>query len=196
MMARMPTSAGTTAPSLTGSLLIALLLALASSLAIPLLVAVIGLPEAARLAVALCGGAWLLATVRLDRAPSGVPTAVAAWLFVAIAVGLFVAEFPAYVAAHAALLWLVRTILVHRRAGPAAIDAFFCIASFAAAALALSRTGSTFLTVWSFFFVQAGLAWLTTPTDADRADAKRDPFGAFSRAQRQAESALAQLINR
>lgn len=185
-----------TAPSFLRGVVVAVALSIAAAVAVPVFAPVTGLHDAFRLTVALVAAGYLVSLLRGGAGTAGVPTAAAIWLILAAILALLVQDVPAYVAAHTGLIWIVRSLLIHRSAGFAITDALLSGMALVAGALALSRTGSTFLAVWTFFFAQAAVAALSAGRRTDANKDVPDPQAAFVQAEQQAERALERLISR
>ena len=183
-------------PEFGRAVLVAFLLAVAAAAGIPVLVTFLGVHDGVRFAVALLAGGYLLSLIHRGEASVGLPSAIVCWLLASIALGFFAVDFPAYVAANTALIWLTRTLLIHRSISGAVFDAVISAAAFVTAALALDQTNSAFLAVWSFFLTQALLVWMPGPLSLRIARLKPEYNQAFARAERQAEAALDHLISR
>lgn len=97
-----------------------------------------------------------------------------------------------YCLMHVGLIWLVRCCYFHNGLAGALADLGFCAMAFAAAVWAAERSGTLFLSLWSFFLIQA----LVMPVLRNRMGGENGLPGddePFRRAQRSAESALRRL---
>jgi len=109
----------------------------------------------ARLLIAILGGAYVVYLLRSSGHPIGrIATPV---LWTAMALALWPAGFslPLYLAFHIGALWLIRSLYFYSGVLPAVADLGLTALGVAAATWAALQTGSVFLTLWSFFLVQA-----------------------------------------
>lgn len=157
----------------------------------------VGAATALRLVIPLAALAWLACLLAGGRGAPGRVTAFAAWCAVAIALWVFAPPLGVYLLAHVAALSLIRALYLHAGALPALMDLCLGALGYAAAAWALSRSGSVFLAAWTFFLVQALVAFVPRTVRTARAGggvATADD-AAFERARRRAEAALRQLVS-
>ncbi len=177
--------------SATGAALLAGLLLFASAAA--------GL----RLTVAAVGFAYLLYLLARSGERTGRLTTVALWAIASIVLWLMGPALPAYVAAHIAVLWLVRALYFHSSLLTAIADLGVALLGAVFAAWAALRSGSALLAFWCFFLVQAFSALIPPAlrSAATRAEGpelhgedgtRYDPT-TFERAHRAAEAALRRL---
>jgi hypothetical protein len=112
---------------------------------------------------------------------------------VVIAVSMYVeTSLVLYALLHIGLIWLVRCCYFHNSLSAALADMGLCGLGFAAALWAAESSGTLFLTLWSFFLVQA----LVMPVVQNRFPAGKDAIAddeSFRRAYRSAQSALRRL---
>jgi hypothetical protein len=148
--------------------------------------------QALRLVIAGLGVAYCGYLLRRSRRRVGRITTAAAWLAAAGALWLLDPPATLYVLGHVALLWLVRSLYFHDGMLAALADLGLLGLGLAAAVWATTESGSLFLSLWSFFLVQALFSAIPA---AGRPDAAPDAAGEepFERAHRAAEAALRRL---
>jgi len=148
-----------------------------------------------RLLVAGIGLAYVV--YLLGRSPGrvGRVTAAAAWLLVAGVLWFTQPPLLLYVCVHLGAVWLIRSVYFYTSALSALADLGLNGLGLAAAIAAVTRTGSVFLGIWSFFLVQA--LFVVIPENLTRRPATGQTGRAgedrFQHAYRAAESALRRL---
>ena len=101
-----------------------------------------------------------------------------------------------YLIVHVGLIWLIRSLYFYSGVVPALMDLALSALALAAAVWATLQSGSIFLAIWCFLLVQA--LHVVIPRSVDRARERGSSFqadGAFERARRTAEAAIARLSN-
>jgi hypothetical protein len=136
--------------------------------------------------------AYVLFLLMRSRLRSGRVSLLAVWSLAALAIVLFSPSLLSMVAAHLALIWLVRTLLFLSSPLLALADLVLSALSLAAGCWALMETGSVLLSLWSLLLVQATCtllpARLGKPATARATDADHEQ--GFAHAARAAEQAL------
>jgi hypothetical protein len=99
-----------------------------------------------------------------------------------------------YFAIQALTVWILRAFLFHRTLLPVFLDAGLTLLSLCAATWAYVSTHSPFLSLWSFFLVQA-LFCLIPQAQSKRQLKHTNSEQRFERARQSAESALTKLLN-
>ena len=103
----------------------------------------------------------------------------------------------AWVLAQVAMIWLVRCLYRYDSLGSAVADAALSAFAVATAIATAGYTRSMFLTLWSFFLVQALFVFIPASRAAAGGPASApDPEDAFAQAHRNAETALRRLAMR
>lgn len=120
----------------------------------------------ARVLVAALGLVCVVRVLTRSRENTGRVVTLVLWCAAAAGLELGGAGLPAYVAAHAALLSVVRSLFLHRRLIEAALDGGLTLLALGFAAWAAARADSVFLAAWCFFLVQA--MHVAIPALADR----------------------------
>ena len=109
----------------------------------------------ARLLIAGLGAAYMVYLLRSSGHPIGRLATPVLWT--AMALALWVAGFslPLYLAFHIGALWLIRSLYFYSGVLPAVSDLGLTAVGVAAATWAALQTDSVFLTLWTFFLLQA-----------------------------------------
>lgn len=181
-----------------GSLLHGIAAAFALSLCggalLALLGPMFGASSALRCVVALLGLAYLLYLLACSTARTGRVVTVAVWLGAAALLWFADLSLGAYVAFHAGMIWLVRSLHHHSSILAALADLGLTVLAAAFSAWAVGRTGSFWLAMWCFFLVQAFFVLLPASFGVGGPPSRsRDDDDGFDRAHRAAEAALRRL---
>jgi hypothetical protein len=185
-------------PSFLSATGLALLMAVAASIGFTLLAPIIGPTASLRLLITGLGLlylAWLLSSSRLR---AGRVTAFAAWLLLSGVAWVLAPSLLTYLFLHAALLWLVRSVVRYRSALSGLIDLGVSVVAVAAAAWAARHSGSVFLAAWSYFLVQATALAIPACLPGRKrghGDTVRENE-AFDQARRRADAAFRELVTR
>jgi hypothetical protein len=151
---------------------------------------VVDADTALRTAIAAAGLGYLLYRLALGRGRTGRIVTALGWSAAAAALALSHPSFAVYVVAHAALIWLVRSVYRHSSPLGFGADLVLTALGLAVAAWAALRTDSVLLAAWCFLLVQA--LHVVVPRSA--APRRRDgPIERFAAAHRAAEAALRRL---
>ena len=151
-----------------------------------------------QLSRALCTAlalAYVLFLLTRSRLRSGRVSLLAAWSLAALAIALLCPSLLSMVAAHLALIWLMRALLFHTSALSALADLGLCALSLAAGCWALMQTGSVLISLWCLLLVQAACALLPARPGAagSTCTTSSDHDQGFAHAVRAAEQALQAL---
>lgn len=143
-------------------------------------------------------GALYLALLLHDlRARVGVVVAVACWIVLTLLLFALQPGLWAWLLAQVAMVWLVRCLYRYDSLGSAAVDAAVNGFAVATAIATAGYTRSMFLTLWSFFLVQALFVFIPASRAAGASSAPAaDPEDTFGQAHRNAEAALRRLALR
>lgn len=147
-----------------------------------------------RLIIALLGFAYVLYLLRGSRERAGRVATVALWCVGAGAAWFTGIPLALYLVVHVGMVWLIRSLYFYSSALPALADMGLSGLALAAAAWAAHHTGSVFLTLWTFFLVQA--LFVAIPRSMRGQSGERPARTApepFERAHRAAQSALRRL---
>lgn len=174
---------------------IGLLLSAVGAVLMAALAPLLGTPLVLRAVLCLLAAAYLLLLLHALRARAGRLLAVAA--FVGLCGALLLVNPPAWLwlGAMVGLVWLVRSLYRYASLGFAAADAVLSGLALCAALAAAAQTHGVFLSLWSFFLVQA--LWVLIPTGRPPNHPQHivpsASEAAFDRAYRTAEDALERL---
>ena len=108
-----------------------------------------------RLLIAGMGLLYVLYLLRRSGEKVGRFTSMSVWLAAAVGIWLMGLSLPLYLMAHLGLIWLLRSLYFYSSLISALVDMGLVLFGLAAAVWAMLQTGSLFLSVWSFFLVQA-----------------------------------------
>lgn len=177
-----------------GGVTVAFLLAAAGAASFAALTTVLTSELAVRAISTVLAAAYLLYLLSRSEERAGRIVTIAAWLAGAAATSVFVTSLPLFCVCHVTMIWLVRTLYFHNSFVTALLDLGVAALALAAAIWAAGMSGSVFLSIWSFFLVQALYVVLPANTSA-----KAQPGGVddqpFKRAHRSADAALRRLAN-
>lgn len=178
--------------SFAEGVVVALVAALAGSIVLAVVPGPPASAPAGRALVAGLGLAYVLYLLKRSRARGGRLTTLVAWLLGAGLSWALVTNPAIFLAAHLALVWLVRSL--HHQPGPLAAlaDLGLNLGALMAGAWAQLHTGSMFLGIWTFFLVQALFVAIPGITAA-RGAPEPNPDEPFETARRAAEAALRRL---
>ncbi|MDX1561512.1 MAG: hypothetical protein R3305_01220 [Gammaproteobacteria bacterium] len=157
--------------------------------------------EVARIVVAGLGLVLVLRAIGRSNEKTGRIVTVALWLAVSAGVYWLDLGLAGYVAVHATLVWLVRSLFSYARLTDAGLDLGMTALALCFAVFAAVRTDSVFLAVWCFLLVQA--AQTAIPALGARLAAGKaadvpadDPNRGFADALKAADDALQRLAAR
>ena len=109
---------------------------------------------------------YLLYLLRRSRARVGRILVIAGWALASLACWVLDVALLQQVLIQAGIVWLVRSLYFHGSLFSAVLDFGLVSAGLAAAAWAMSNTGSLVAALWCFFLVQALFCWLPQPARA------------------------------
>jgi hypothetical protein len=183
-------------PTFFHGVAVAVVLAFAASAVIGALTPFVGIGSVVRLVIPAVSFAYIIYLLRCSAERLGRITVLALWSALAVATWWYSPSLPYYVFVHVGAVWLVRSLYFYTGIFPALMDLALSAMSVTAFIWAISRTGSVFLAVWSFFLVQA--LFVAIPSSiAKRKETGGSPAidsAQFDRARRQADHALQQLF--
>lgn len=180
-------------PTFIRGAVVAFVFALAGAAAFTSLKLLLGPLVVLKLIIAALAGAYTLYLVAASGEKTGRLTAPVFWLAGAIAAWSFLPGLTLYIFAHLGMVWLMRSLYFHTSVLPALIDLGLCTLGLLGALATARHTHSIFLTIWSFFLVQAlfvAIPTLTKTTPAARTD---NAELRFKRALHTAEAAVRRL---
>ena len=171
---------------------LALIAALLGEILFVTLSPLLGSYSALQWVIALGSFSYILYLLRASGERLGRLVTLAAWLVVTVVSMWLSPHLMAYLLAHVALLWLVRSLYFHASLFPALADLGLNILAVCAAVWATLQSGSLWLALWCFFLVQALFVMLPQKMNGMSRGGitDNDPF---EQAQRSAQSALRKL---
>ncbi len=119
----------------------------------------------------------------------------ALWLVAASVIWALAPGVPGFVLAHISMLWLVRSLYFHAGITAAVLDLGLCGAGFLAALAAAASSHSVFLSIWTFFLVQALFVAIPTVVRTDSRDLATRADERFQRALATAEAAARRVYS-
>jgi hypothetical protein len=151
--------------------------------------------EALRLLITAIGLGYVIYLLSRSREPVGRVTVLVAWALMAGAILIVDPPLVLYLIAHAGTVWLVRSLYFYSSALSALTDLGLNGLALSAATWAANQSGSLFLSIWSFFLVQALFVGIPSTMRRKRNGKEKslDPEDRFERARRIAEAALRKL---
>lgn len=148
-----------------------------------------------RLLVAVSSLAYLGFIVSDRGTGAGRPTAFLLWLAGAAIAWWMPLGLTGYLAAHAGLIWVLRSPFSYRGSMPWLFDLGLSALAVAAGLWALVQTGDIGWMLWTFFLVQGLTCAIPTSWPTRERDSDAPPPGAdFDRAFRHAELAVQRLL--
>ena len=135
-------------PTFLAGVTAALALAVGASILTATAVPLLGPGLSVRLLVPALSLAYLLWLLTRSGARTGRVTALASWTLFAVLLFWFAPPLPAYLLAHVAVIWLLRSLYAYAGIVPAMADLVLGGFSLLGAIWAWSHTGSVFLATW------------------------------------------------
>jgi hypothetical protein len=183
-------------PAFLEGVLVAVIASAAGAILFSIAATLVAGDMALRLVVAAVSLAYILYLLRRSQQRIGRIVCIAAWLAVAGGVWFAHPSLVIYIGAHIGLIWLLRSLYFYSSVLPALADLGLNALSVAAAAWAVTHSGSVGLSLWCFFLVQALFALI--PTQIKGSIRSGQPHTVhvddkFQRAHRAAETALRKL---
>ena len=178
---------------------LALVLAGVAGVSLSALTPLFSLAFLVRFLVTGVAGAYIVYLLSRTEHRAGRVATMSVWGLSVIGIWFLAPSFAWFVIAHTALIWLVRALYFYRGLWPALLDLGLCVLALIAAVATAKHTGSLFLSIWSFFLVQALFVSLpdrirprtiTRSSSPGAASSTRDPF---EKAYRSADAALRRL---
>ena len=183
-------------PGFFGGVIIAAVLGFFASAVVATLTPLFGFSNVVRLIIPALGLAYLLYLMSRSKARVGRVTTLSLWCALAAISWWIAPPLPLYLLIHVAAVWLVRSLYFYSGIVPALMDLGLSALSISASVWAMTRSGSVFLAIWTFFLVQALFVAIPPAVKG-----KTEPEGNtavdnenFGRARRQADAALRQLF--
>ncbi len=140
--------------------------------------------------VAACTLAYLAYLLKSADSAIGRWVTLCIWLLVTATVHYVSGSLVLFTITQLGFVWLIRSLYHHQTFLASVLDLVLCGTGFAAAIWAAHETHSLFLSLWSFFLIQALFVLIPNKTDKTNAPKTSDTFRT---AQKVAESALRRL---
>lgn len=175
--------------------IVAFVLAAGGGIAFLALKPVFGAAFVLRGLIAATSGGYVLYLLQRSDERAGRVAVPALWLVVAGVIWALAPGVPAFTLAHVGLIWLVRSLYFHAGITAALLDLGLCGAGFLAALAAAASSHSVFLTVWTFFLVQALFVAIPTVLRTDTPDPATHADERFQRALTTAEAAVRRVYS-
>ena len=151
-------------------------------------------PLAIRLTVSVLTGTYVVYLLRSSGQHIGRVTTLAVIAVAVVAALLLDLSFPLYLAVHALLIWMARSLYFHSGVLPPLADMILIAVGAAGGYAAFARTGSATFAVWSFFLVQALFAAIPQRTMVGRRCSGDGNEERFAAARRHAEMAIEKIL--
>lgn len=183
-------------PGFFHGVLIAAVFAFFASAVIATLTPFFGFYSVVRLVIPALGLAYLMYLMSRAEARVGRVTTLSLWTALAAATWWVAPPFPLYLLIHVAAIWLVRSLYFYAGIVPALLDLALNALSLSATVWAITRSGSVFLAIWTFFLVQALFVGIPPTMQHKPGPARGNTadHANFQQARRQADAALRQLF--
>ncbi len=143
------------------------------------------------IAIAL-GGAYTLYLLSRSEERTGRVATVFVWCVLTTLTTVFVSALPLFLICQVAAIWLIRSLYFHGSLVTALADLGISGLALASAIWAAKSSGSVFLSIWSFFLVQALFVALPADITAKPQRDERDDQP-FKRAQSSATAAMRRI---
>jgi len=143
--------------------------------------------------IAACAGLYIVYLLSRSNEKSGRLAVPALWALGTIVIWHTVPGLTLFLLAHVGMVWLVRSLYFHAGILSALLDLALCAAAVLAAVAAARSSHSVFLSVWSFFLVQALFVAIPTVVSSKAPVPATDSNDQFHRALATAEAALRRL---
>jgi hypothetical protein len=184
-------------PGFMEGVVLALAVSVIAAVLFTVLGPVFGSAAVLRLLIAASGLAYVIYLLRRSPERVGRVTTLAVWVLVALTLWWLEPSLLLYVAAHAGLIWLVRSLYFHTSVLSALADLGLNGLGIVAAVWATLQAGSLFLSLWCFFLVQALFVGIPRHIGRKHPDRSPDPDheDRFQHAYRIAEGALRKLTS-
>jgi hypothetical protein len=180
-------------PTFIQGAVVAFVFALAGAAAFTTLKLLLGSGFLLKFLISVLGGFYVLYLLSRSNEKTGRLTIPALWLSGAIAAWLFLPGLALFVITHLGMVWLIRSLYFHTSVLPALLDLGLCALSLVAAIATAQHSHSIFLTIWSFFLLQALFVAIPSLIKTHRAEPAEQSEQRFKRALRTAEAAVRRM---
>jgi len=146
-----------------------------------------------KLLITAFAGVYILYLRAVSGEKTGRLAVPALWLACAIATWVFVPGVSLFLISHLGIVWLIRALYFHSSVLPALLDLGLCAIGALAAIATARHSHSIFLTIWSFFLVQALFVAIPSLIKTRHTEPADQPEQRFKRALRTAEDAVRRM---
>lgn len=175
--------------------IVAFLFAAAGAIAFLALQPVFGAHLVLRVLIAGSAGGYVLYLLRCSDARAGRLAGPALWLAGASGIWALAPGLLGFTLAHIGMLWLVRSLYFHAGITAALLDLGICGVGFVAALAAATSSHSVFLSLWTFFLVQALFVAIPSVLQAESPNPAASANERFRRALTAAEAAARRVYS-
>ncbi len=180
-------------PTFINGVIVALAFALAGAAVFSSLTLLLGAGIVLKILVSGLGGGYTLYLLSRSNERTGRLIIPALWLIGTTTAWLLLPEITLFAITHITMLWLTRSLYFHSSVLPAVIDFGLCGFSLLAAVATALYTHSVFLTIWSFFLLQALFVAIPNVIQARQTEPNDQSDRRFKRALHIAEAAVRRL---
>ncbi len=146
-----------------------------------------------KLLITCFGALYVIYLLARSAERTGRLTIPALWIAGALTAWIVLPELTLFLLAHVGMVWLVRSLYFHSSVLPALLDLGLCALAVIAAIATALHSHSVFLSVWSFFLVQALFVAIPAVIKAKREVSADTTDQHFKRALRTAEAAVRRI---
>lgn len=180
-------------PGFFRGVVVAAVLALVGAIAYSGLATLIGAGFALKLITVALGGAYVLYLLSGTEDRTGRIAVFVGWLTVTGVVGFLTAGLTMTLITQVLLISTIRALYHHGSVLAALLDLGLSAFALSALVWASAESGSLFLSVWTFFLVQALFVAIPSDFKTQKAGAQKPEADQFDRAFRTAESAIRRI---
>ena len=138
-------------------------------------------------------GLYVIYLLARSEERTGRVTVPVLWLAGAMLTWLLSPGLMAFLIAHVAAVWLIRSLYYHSSVLPALLDLALCALSVVAAVAAARHTHSVLLSIWTLFLLQALFVLIPEVVRSNRVERAASLDEGFDRALRTAEAAVRRI---
>lgn len=180
-------------PSFINGVIVAFVFALAGAAAFSSLKLLLGSGIVLKLLISGLGGIYVLYLLSRSNEKTGRLTIPVLWLTGAISAWFLLPEITLFAISHIMMMWLIRSLYFHSSVLPALLDFGLCGLSLLAAIATALHSHSMFLTIWSFFLLQALFVAIPSLTNIRQGEPSDQCEQRFKRALHTAEAAVRRI---
>ena len=180
-------------PTFINGVVVAFVFALAGVATFSSLTLLLGAGFVLKIMISVLGGAYVLYLLSRSNEKTGRLTIPTLWLIGATTAWLLLPEVTLFAITHITMVWLIRSLYFHSSVLPALIDFGLCGFGLLAAVATALHTHSIFLTIWSFFLLQALFVAIPSVINPRRTEPNDQSEQCFKRALHTAEAAVRRI---